>query len=490
MHANGPPQPRPSTAREMIRAITLCAGAAVAALQPPKMLLGTMAIAFIAVVGSVIDAVGGNYYVREHAMVGALEDQDIAASRRETMARYQANLPAALQQADDPEGEMTLDELRSALQTRYIEERSGLEEEVQRARLEESYREASALLDELETIGLFSSMMTSEGMALSRFVEGVVTLRANVALAALREMVFTIPATAFRDHPLLTVLIGLLLAFALALFGGAIARLDALDTGLGQKPTAWMGIEYAWAHISSFIQPLLLPLFLVAVLGGLAALIGIPFNIPYLDVVGAIIYGIAIIFGIIATVLMIGFGVMCPMLIGAVAVERADVGDAIQRAWGILFNRPAHVALMLAIALISFAIGLALLDLVAVVSLKFAAESWGGIIEGEALRGAGSIQLLDFTFTQVPDITTGGASAASALLGFWETLVVSIVVGYVFSWYATLGSRFFLAMRYLVDRQSTSVIWVPGAIPGSTVRVPNHPEGPFAAEDNYTNGKR
>ena len=91
----------------MIRAITLCAGAAVAALQPPKMLLGTMAIAFIAVVGSVIDAVGGNHYVREHAMVGALEDQDIAASRRETMARYQSNLPAALQQTDDPEGEMT-----------------------------------------------------------------------------------------------------------------------------------------------------------------------------------------------------------------------------------------------------------------------------------------------------------------------------------------------------------------------------------------------
>jgi hypothetical protein len=474
----------------MIRAMTLCAGSAVSALQPPKMLLGTMAIAFIAVVGSVIDAVGGNHYVREHAMVGALDDQDVATARRDTLASYQSNLPAAMQQADDPAGEMTLDELRAALQMRYIEERSGLDEEAQRAQLEEDYREASALLADLEPIGLFGSMMTSAGMALSQFVEGVISCQPIIALEALREIVFTIPATAFRDHPLLTALIGVLLAFSLALFGGAIARLDALDTGLGQKTTAWIGIEYAWAHISIFLQALLLPLFLVAVLAGLAALIGIPFNIPYLDVIGAIIYGIAIIFGIIATVLMIGFGVMCPMLIGAIAVERVDVGDALQRAWGTLFNRPAHVALMLVVALISFAVGLALLDLVAVVSMKFAAESWGGIIQGEALRGAGSIQLLDFTFTQTPDITTGRASAASALLGFWETLVVSIVVGYVFSWFATLGSRFFLAMRYLVDRQSTAVIWVPGAIPGSTVRVPNQPEGAFAADDEYTNGNR
>ena len=157
---------------------------------------------------------------------------------------------------------------------------------------------------------------------------------------------------------------------------------------------------------------------------------------------------------------------------------------------GVLFNRPAHVALMLAVALISFAVGLALLDVVAVVSLRFAAESWGGIIQGEALRGAGSIQLLDFTFTQTPDITTGRASAASAFLGFWETLVISIVLGYIFSWFATLGSRLFLAMRYLVDRQSTSVIWVPGAIPGSTVRVPGQPEGAFASEDDYTSGTR
>lgn len=470
--------------------MTLCAGSAVSALQPPKMLLGTMAIAFIAVVGSVIDAVGGNHYVREHAMVGALDDQDVATARRDTLASYQSNLPAAMQQADDPAGEMTLDELRAALQMRYIEERLGLDEEAQRAQLEEDYREASALLADLEPIGLFGSMMTSAGMALSQFVEGVIRCQPIIALEALREIVFTIPATAFRDHPLLTALIGVLLAFSLALFGGAIARLDALDTGLGQKTTAWIGIEYAWAHISIFLQALLLPLFLVAVLAGLAALIGIPFNIPYLDVIGAIIYGIAIIFGIIATVLMIGFGVMCPMLIGAIAVERVDVGDALQRAWGTLFNRPAHVALMLVVALISFAVGLALLDLVAVVSMKFAAESWGGIIQGEALRGAGSIQLLDFTFTQTPDITTGRASAASALLGFWETLVVSIVVGYVFSWFATLGSRFFLAMRYLVDRQSTAVIWVPGAIPGSTVRVPKQPEGAFAADDEYTNGNR
>lgn len=490
MQPSGPPLPRPSTAREMIRAITLCAGAAIAALQPPKLLIGTMAVAFIAVVGSVLDAVGGDHYQRSDGLHASLEVTEIAEARAAALADYQARIPEEARLTDEPSGVMTPDEMRDALHLQYMSERAGLDEESDRARLESDYREVLARISELDTTGTFSAWAISAGTELGVFVDAILGLRPDEALHSLRTLIFSQPARAFADHPVMTVLIGLLLAFALALFGGAIARLDALDTGLGRKPTAWAGLEYAWAHIGTNLQTLLLPLAIVTILAGLAALLGIPFNIPYLDLIGAVLYGVAIIFGIVSTVLLVGFGVMSPMLLGAVAVERADAGDAIQRTWGVLFKRPAHVALLLGTALVAFAVGLALLDLVAVQAMRFASSSWGGIIEGQAIRGAGSIELLDFTFRSAPDVSTGPAAAASALLGFWETLVVSVVLGYVFSWFATLGSRLFLAMRYLVDRQSTSVIWVPGAIPGSTVRVPTRPEGAFAADDDYESGGR
>ena len=468
----------------------LCAKAAVSALQPPKLLLGTLAVAFIAVVGSVLDAAGGAHYVRHLGLEGPRSDESIEATRLEAIANYQSMLPESFQVAEDPSGTMTLDEVKDACEQHYLEERASLEDEADRDHIEASYQATLVKLSELETTGVFGTMMTSAGEALGRFVRGVVTLQPVEALAALKEIVYEIPARSYDRNPFLTCLVGLLLVFTVALFGGAIARLDALDTGLGRKATAWVGLEYAWAHIGMFLQPLILPLGLVGILAGLAALIGTPFNLPYLDVIGGILYVIAIVIGFVAAVLLIGYGLIASMLVGAVAVERADTGDAIQRAWSVLFRQPAQVALLMAVALAAFGVGLAVVDLAATFALQFAAGSWGGIIEGEAVRNAGSIAFLDFTFTSIPDTSSGSANGASAFMGFWETLVISLIIGYVFSWFATFGTRLFLAMRQLVDRQSTSVIWLPGGIPGSTVRVPGQPEDAFAAEDDYRAGNR
>ena len=101
--------------------------------------------------------------------------------------------------------------------------------------------------------------------------------------------------------------------------------------------------------------------------------------------------------------------------------------------------------------------------------MQFAAGSWGGIIEGEAVRGAGTIAFLDFTFSHAPDTSTGSANGASAFIGFWETVLVAAVLGYIFSWTASVGTRLFLGMRLIADRQSPSVIWQPGTIGGTTI---------------------
>ena len=69
-----------------MRTVTLCAHAAIAALQPPKLLLGTLAIAFIAVVGSFIDAAGGAHYVRGSGLDGPRSNEGIEAERLEAVA--------------------------------------------------------------------------------------------------------------------------------------------------------------------------------------------------------------------------------------------------------------------------------------------------------------------------------------------------------------------------------------------------------------------
>ncbi|MEC8734237.1 MAG: hypothetical protein VXX86_04635, partial [Planctomycetota bacterium] len=69
-------------------------------------------------------------------------------------------------------------------------------------------------------------------------------------------------------------------------------------------------------------------------------------------------------------------------------------------------------------------------------------------------------------------------------------LLIALLLGYVFSWIATIGTRLFLAMRFIVDKQSPSVIWLPGTLGGSTVQVEERPEARFESEDTFSEGPR
>jgi hypothetical protein len=84
----------------------------------------------------------------------------------------------------------------------------------------------------------------------------------------------------------------------------------------------------------------------------------------------------------------------------------------------------------------------------------------------------------------------GTANATDAFIGFWETVLVAAVLGYIFSWTASVGTRLFLSMRLIADRQSPSVIWQPGDIGGTTIRSNEHPEPGFESVDQYTEGRR
>ena len=171
-------------------------------------------------------------------------------------------------------------------------------------------------------------------------------------------------------------------------------------------------------------------------------------------------------------------------------VERSDAGESIQSSWGSVMARPGHFLLLLGAGLACFAIGLALVDVIVVLALDVAATSWGGIVSGGAMRSAGTFTALDFTFDNLPGTTSGTATAAGALVSFWEQLLIALLLGYVFSWIATIGTRLFLSMRLIVDKQSPSVIWLPGTLAGSTVQVEERPEARFESEDTFSDGPR
>lgn len=464
------------------KALVLVAGAAVSALQPPRLLLGVLAVACIAIGGSLLDAVGTSSWQRT---IDAAHTED--AQQRLQAAMQDTGRRLGLEEASDPP---TIGELRTALRRDFLESRGGLEDPEERLELESRYLDELGALEELEPCGPFEATMRGAGLELGRFVEGVIEVRPGDSLVALSRLAYQIPLLLWSGDPFVAILLALLIGFCFALFGGAIARLDALETGLRLKPTAWDGLEFAWSNIQKLLQSVLLPLAVVAILSGLLAIVGIPFNLPVLDVLGGIIYGLSIALSLVSAVLLVGYGAMMPMLVGSVGVERCDAGESIQSSWGSVMARPGHFLLLLGAGLACFAIGLALVDVIVVLALDVAATSWGGIVSGGAMRSAGTFTALDFTFDNLPSTTSGTATAAGALVSFWEQLLIALLLGYVFSWIATIGTRLFLAMRFIVDKQSPSVIWLPGTLGGSTVQVEERPEARFESEDTFSEGPR
>ena len=465
------------------RAMKLSAGTSISALQPPRLLLGLLAVAFMAIGGSLLDSFGSSRWQQTiDRPVPAEEVGQLELMRGMLEARYLEDLP------EDPD--QTVTHVRDALLEEFLTQRGTLETTEERLAAEAEYQRKLQSLESLELCGPFEAASRSAGIGLSRFVGGVITIQPTEAVQALGFIIYEIPVALWSKDPLITILLALLIGFCFALFGGAIARLDALETGLKLKPTAWEGLEFAWSNIQKLLQSVLLPLAVVAILCGLLSIVGIPFNLPVLNVVGGIIYVVAIALSLVSAVLLIGYGVMLPMLVGAVGVERADAGEAIQGSWGTVMAGPGYYILLLAVGLASFAAGLAIVDLLVVLSLDIAANSWGGIISGGAMRSAGSFTPLDFTFSNLPSSATGTASATSALVSFWEQLLIGLLLGYVFSWVASIGTRLFLGMRLIIDRQSTSVIWMPGSLGGSTLHTREQPEPRFAADDDYTDGTK
>ncbi len=452
-----------SDRRALSRAILLVLGVVVSALQPPRLLLGILAIACMAVGGSFIDAVAGSQWMSDQS---------------------------GLTLTDEPFDQSEFDAAVSELEAFHAQRLAETVDPEKRAALEAFYESKMTQLMPTRRMGPFEAAALATGEALSLGVMLVVEGSPLQAFRSLKVILFEIPATLWHGDPLMTSLIALMLGFFFALFGGAISRLDALDTGLGRKPTAWDGLEFAWANIGRLIGAVLLPLLIVLFLSGLLALVGIPFNLPVLDVIGGILYAIPLALGLICSILLLGYAVLAPVLLGAVAVERADAGEAIQGAWGALFAKPGHFLLLMVIAILGFSVSLAVVDSVAVLAMDLAATSWGGFYEGDATRMAGGFEPLDFTFQPPTGMTTGTASAADAFIGFWETVVVAAVLGYIFSWTASIGTRLFLGMRLIADRQSPSVIWQPGTVGGTTIRSNEHPEAGFESNDHYTEGVR
>lgn len=163
---------------------------------------------------------------------------------------------------------------------------------------------------------------------------------------------FTVaPAWAIQCHWVYFLLYGLLFLFVWSLFGGAIARIAAVQVAdEGRKLSMRQGLSFAVSKFLSFLSAPLIPVIIVA---GLALVVGVVSGVAfliYLDVAVAVFYFLALAAGFVMTLVVLGTAGGLNLMYPTIAVEGSDSFDAISRSFSYVYAKPWRMLLYSSVA--------------------------------------------------------------------------------------------------------------------------------------------
>jgi len=144
-----------------------------------------------------------------------------------------------------------------------------------------------------------------------------------------------------------------------SLFGGAIARMAAVQFARGDRIGVRQGLRFARRQLQNFMTAPFVPLagigcLLVfnAALGAVAGLLG-----SVGETILGVLWGLVLFCGFLMAMLVISVSVGWPLMVAAVSTEDSDGFDGLGRANGFLLDRPWRALLLVIFSLPVFAIG-------------------------------------------------------------------------------------------------------------------------------------
>jgi hypothetical protein len=328
---------------------------------------------------------------------------------------------------------------------------------------------------------IFSTLVDQQVGAFERLVVSATSLDFGISdlasgkgadsggvIGALATMVIRIPGWLYATHPgFMTIY--LLYAFGLtSLFGGAICRVAALDACRSEHISAFTGLRYALDHWVQIMLAPLIPIGIVVVIRIVLALAGwVLFNLPGTDVVGAIFFGLMILAGLAAAMLLIGFAFGVNLLIPGIAIEATDAFDVVSRAYNYVVGRPWRYFFYTAVMIVYGAVTYMLIGLVVFSTIWITKNSLSAGAVSEVIEGT---TRLDAIMPEpqwgklLPeadwDNLSGLGTVAAALVMVWLKLLIAVLPAFAVSYYFNAQTWVYLLLRRSADMVEFDEIYV------------------------------
>lgn len=291
-------------------------------------------------------------------------------------------------------------------------------------------------------------------------VVGQAPHRGGGVIAALWIMVLGVPSWLLSTYPAYTATLLLLGFVVLCALGGVISRLVAVQACTGQSGRLSAAVKFvAQRYVWYFLGPVI-PLALSAALALLLALCGlIFFNLPGLDVAGALALGPLFAVGLVVALLFVGLLLGGNLLFAAISVEGSDAFDAISRVYNYALGRPLRFLVYTVVVIVYGALTYVLVGVVVFLTLWLTQRCLSVWVFTE-VQG---VSRLEAIFPE-PDLGafyrpadwdalrgTSWGTAAAGIATAWVQLLLAVLPAYALSYYLSAQTWVYLLLRRVTD---------------------------------------
>ncbi|MEM6333165.1 MAG: hypothetical protein AAF823_07480 [Planctomycetota bacterium] len=320
-----------------------------------------------------------------------------------------------------------------------------------------------------EPMGVFAALVEAEVSAFKHTIGSALRLELGVplltapgegsrsgVLGGLTRMVLGVPAWLVSEHPGFAAVFASIGLVVTVTVGGAIARSTAVQVGRHRRIGAGASVAYVGRRMVWYLATALIAPGVAVALLGLAAGLGALLNVPGLDVVGGLAFGLVVLLAAGAVVVLIGMAAAGNLMMPALAVEGTDAFDAVSRSYAYVFGRPLHFLWYTAVLLVAGALAYAALGL-AVYGTMWLARGAAGVLvfRGDEAGWYEAVAPPPRRDRLLLPVDWEGLSATSRLTATmirqWQLLLLALLPAYAFSYYFTAYTWVYLLIRRSAD---------------------------------------
>ncbi|MBC7785789.1 MAG: hypothetical protein H7144_18330 [Burkholderiales bacterium] len=349
------------------------------------------------------------------------------------------------------------------------------EHERQLQRINATYSAHAERASSLAGEGLFMHFLTHQVHQVDALAESAASLNLPMAAESLRQFFFVAPAWAITQHPVYFTLLFALLILLMAICGGAITRIAAVQVARDEKISVRQALRFSTGKVLSFIFAPLIPIIIILAIAVVLGVLSMFMSVPYIGGIWSIVIGalffLALLAGLVMTLTALGLIGGGHLMYPTIAVEGSDSFDAVSRSFSYMYARPWQLVFYTLVALVYGAITYLFVRFFIYLLLLLTHGAVGMFMWGNAADGR---PLMDTLWPAPPHFMNlsyginfsalnGGHSVGAALISFWVYLTISLLGAYAISLYYSSSTVIYYLMRKEVDATGMDEVYLePG----------------------------